>query len=200
MLGRTGGQTNRRKDYTNGTEHTEQRDETTRTGYTCIYGRKTRTDGHSGWTDKRTNWMNEPDGRTTWRTDWWTGKKDRVDGQTDWMDGRTNRRDRQTKQTGRTDQTDWMEGQMHKTNELKGQTREHVERMHALGKTIRRTDGLTNWTELNNSWIRFSYDLKYYADLAASAYSQSHSIIAKWLLLQLTRYLSYLESFLNASL
>ena len=65
MLGRTGGQTKKRKDYTNGTEHTDQPDETTRTGYTCIYGRKTRTDGQSGWTDKRTNWMNEPDGRTT---------------------------------------------------------------------------------------------------------------------------------------
>ena len=47
MLGGTGGQTKKRKDYT------------------CIYGRKTRTDGQSGWTDKRTNWMNEPDGRTT---------------------------------------------------------------------------------------------------------------------------------------
>ena len=65
MLGRTGGQTKKRKDYTNGTEHTDQPDETTRTGYTCIYGRKTRTDGQSGWTDKQTNWMNEPDGRTT---------------------------------------------------------------------------------------------------------------------------------------
>ena len=65
MLGRTDGQTNRRKDYTNGTEHTDPPDETTRTGYTCIYGRKTRTDGQTGWTDKRTNWMNEPDGRTT---------------------------------------------------------------------------------------------------------------------------------------
>lgn len=151
--------------------------------------------------DRRTNWMNrQTDGRTTWRTDWWTGKKDRADGQTDWMDGRTNRRDGQTKQTGRTDQTDWMQGQMHKTNGLKGQTREHMERMHALDKTTRRADGQTNWTELNNSWIRFSYDLKYYPDLGASDYSQSHSIIAKWLLLQLTRYLSYLESFLNASL
>ena len=48
---------------------------------------------------------------------------------------------------------------MHKTNGLKGQTRKHMERMHALDKTTRRTDGLTN------CWIRFSYDLKYYADL-----------------------------------
>lgn len=65
MLGRTDGQTNRRTNHTNGTDQTDQPDETTRTGYTCIYERKTRTDGQTGWTDKRTNWMNGPDGRTT---------------------------------------------------------------------------------------------------------------------------------------
>ena len=65
MLGRTDGQTNRRTNHTNGTDQTDQPDETTRTGYTCTYGRKTRTDGQTGWTHKRTNWMNGPDGRTT---------------------------------------------------------------------------------------------------------------------------------------
>ena len=82
----------------------------------------------------------QPDERTDEleRRTVWTAK------QTGWTDGRANRRNRQTKQTGRTDQTDWMEGQMHKTNGLKEQTREHIERMHALDKTTTRTDGLTN--------------------------------------------------------
>lgn len=61
MLGRTDGQTNRRTNHTNGTDQTDQPDWI----YMYIYGRKTRTDGQTGWTDKRTNWMNGPDGRTT---------------------------------------------------------------------------------------------------------------------------------------
>ena len=91
-------------------------------------------DEPTGWTDNLTN------GLMNWK-EGPCGRPNRLDGRTD---GRTNRRNRQTKQTGRTDQTDWMEGQMHKTNGLKEQTREHIERMHALDKTTTRTDGLTN--------------------------------------------------------
>lgn len=104
---------------------------TNRTGYTCIYGRKTRTDGQTGWTDKRTNWMNGPDGRTDNLTNGlmnWKegpcGRPNRLDERTE---GQTNWRDRQTKQTGRTDQTDWMDGQMHQSNGLKGQNDRHAD-------------------------------------------------------------------------
>ena len=123
---------------------------TNRTGYTCIYGRKTRTDGQTGWTDKRTNWMNEPDGRTTWRTDWWTGKKDRVDGQTDWMNGRKDRRTGGTDQADRKDGSNGLDGRTDAPKSwikrTKGQTRGHMERTHGQMNWIKRPDGRTDWS------------------------------------------------------
>ena len=158
------------------------------TDWIYMYLRTENKDRRTNWMDRQTDELDERTGRTDNRTNGlmnWKegpcGRSNRLDGRTD---GRTNQRDGQTKQTGRTDQTDWMEGQMHKTNGLKGQTRKH---------------GRTDW-RIEQFLNSVSHDLKYYADLGTSDYSQSHSIIAKWLLLQLTRYLSYLESFLNASL
>ena len=154
MLRQTDGRTTR----TTRTKLTET-DETRQTGY--IYGRKTRTDGQTESTDKRTNWINRPDGRTTWRTDWrnWrTGKKERADGQTDWMVGRTNRRDGQIKWTIRTDQTDWMDGQMHQTNGLEGRTRRHMERTYGQLNWIKGPDGRTDWRiELNWTILEFCF-------------------------------------------
>lgn len=98
-----------------------------RTGYKCIYGRKTRTDGQTGWTDKRTNWMNGPDNLTNGLMNWKEGPCGRPNRLDERTEGQTNWRDRQTKQTGRMDQTDWMDGQMHQSHGLKGQKDRHAD-------------------------------------------------------------------------
>ena len=132
--------------------------------------------------DRRTNWINRPDGRTTLTngltklTNWKEGpcgRPNRLDGWTDKPKRRTNQMD----------QTDGSNG-------LDGRTRRHMEQTYGQLNWIKGPDGRTdwrielNWTKLNNSWIRLLYDRNYHADLGGSDYSHSHSVIANWLLLE----------------
>ena len=148
--------------------------------------------------DRRTNWID----RQTDKLDWPTRRKDNLtngltkltnwkEGTCGWpnrLDGWTDEPKRRTNQMDQTDGSNGLDGRTDAPNQWirRTDTQTHGADVWTveLDKRTRRTDGLTNWTKLNNSWIRLLYDRNYHADLGGSDYSHSHSVIANWLLLQ----------------